>query len=702
MKVIRCLILIVAMLCVAAGPGRAKELDSGGISKLVAEVLAENHYSRHPLDSELSRRFLDDYLDILDGDHLFLTRADVDGIVLAHGGTFASEIKEGRIDGAWSVYDLYRERAGERLKKNASFLKETTFDFKSDRTTEFDRAHAPWPVDAAEADRLWQVQLESEVLDEKLSGTTAADGVQKVRERYEQMRKELDQQTRKDALALVLSALAHAFDPHSDYLTKTDLEDLDSDMRLSMVGVGVVLQSEGRYVKVVSLLPGGPAAANGRLKVNDRIVAVAHGNEKFVDVVGMSFDRVLDLLRAKEGTLVRLKVISSRGPDLSQRREVDLVTRKIALTEEEAKGEVIEREPSGGGAPERLGWITLPSFYGDPDHPEDRSASRDVRSLVTRLKRQKISGLVIDLRDNPGGELEEAVELGGLFLGPVPIVQEKDNHGKIYISKACSKKIYDGPLVLLTNHLTASAAELFASALKDYRRAVIVGGTCSTYGKGSIQTVVELSDFLPRGMRREARSLGALDLTIGKFYRVSGSSTQLRGLDPDLCLPSPEDLEDEGEPSLNHPLPYDETEPLPIGLEAANLPIPQLRELSGKRILADAEFGYLREDLEKAGENLKANRLSLNESVRRAEIEDQKKRRKERETARSLQKPPAEKIARFSPDGTKRMEKPDPQKRPVTARNAGDSDVEKPAHPDVVRGETLNILSDLIRLGGVN
>ncbi|MEI8342594.1 MAG: S41 family peptidase, partial [Verrucomicrobiota bacterium] len=497
MKVTPRLLLTVSLLFAAAVSSPAKGLDNAEISQVVAVALEENHYSRHPLDAELSRRFLDDYLDILDGDHLFFTRTDVDEIVRDHGGDFAREIKSGRTTGAWGIYDRYAVRAGMRLQKILEFLKETNFDFSSGRTAEIDRAHSPWPLDEAEADKLWQDQIESEVLDEKLNGTPVAECVQTVRERYEQMQKGLGQQTRKEVLALVLSALARAYDPHSDYLTKTDLEDLDSDMRLSMVGIGVVLEPEGRYVKIVSFLPGGPAAGDGRLKINDRIVAVAHGNGNFTDIVGMNFDRILELLRVKKGTQVRLKVVSPHGAELSERREVDLVTRKIELTGEAARAEVIERTHDGGGT-ERLGWLTLPSFYGDPQHQEDRSASRDVRNLLIQLKRRQINGLVIDLRDNPGGELEEAVDLGGFFLGPVPIVQEKDSRGKVYVSKAVVKKIYNGPVVVLTNHLTASAAELFAAALKDYHRAVIVGGNFSTYGKGSIQTVVDLSEVLPR------------------------------------------------------------------------------------------------------------------------------------------------------------------------------------------------------------
>lgn len=684
----------ITLLCVI--PAHSKELDAGGISQRIALVFEGNHYTRHPLDAELSHRFLESYLDLIDCDHLIFIKSDIDEIRRVHEATLAQEIKDGQIDGAISIDDLYRSRAAVRMKKIVKYLAETKFDFSSDRTAEISRAHSPWPMDEAEADKIWSRQIESEVLDEKLNDSTLAEGVQRVRERYEQLSKELELQTKKEGMALVLSALAHAYDPHSEYLTKSDLEDLDSDMRLSMVGVGVVLEPEGRYVKIISFLPGGPAAVDGRLKINDRIVAVAHGDGDFEDVVGMKFDRVLDLLRVKKGVGVRLQVIGSRGSGTADRREVALTPRKIELTDEVARAEIIERPMPDGGTGS-LGWITLPSFYGDPQHPEDRGVARDVRSLLLQMNRHKIQGLVIDLRGNPGGELEEAVDLGGLFLGKVPIVQEKDFQGKSYVSKASMKKIYNGPVVVLTNHLTASAAELFASALKDYHRGLIVGGSYSTYGKGSIQTVVDLSDLLPRSLQQKGESLGALDLTIGKFYRVSGSSTQLRGLEADLHLPSPEDLNDEGESALSFPLAYDEIAPVIKSPESKSFPIQQLSDLSAKRVSEDPEFASLSAELERDRKNFMVNQVSLNETKRRAEMEALKKQKKESELVSSQRKVSDEKILKFAPEGIK-IKEGDECMKPLLGK-APSSDSAKGIDP--VRGETLNILSDLIRLAEI-
>jgi carboxyl-terminal processing protease len=417
----------------------------------------------------------------------------------------------------------------------------------------------------------------------------------------------------------------------------------------------------------------------------------------------MGIDHVLTLMRSKLGTRVRLKVTASRGSDASERRDIDLVSNNIDLVDDEAKGEVIERQQADGKK-ERLGWITLPSFYGDPDHPRGRSVSRDMRSLVLQLKKQNVSGMVIDMRNNPGGELEEAVEVGGLFLGPVPVVQEKDRDGKIYVSKAHGRAIYDGPLVVLTDHMTASAAELLAAALQDYGRAVMVGGHYSTYGKGSVQTVVDLGDVIQEAKKKDADQdsdeLGAVQLTIAKFYRVNGQSTQLRGLTADIHLPSPEDLPEDGESLMDNPMPYDEIKPARAGDKAPDhpLPIAQLKELSTSRIAGDEEFHFLAEDIERETKKDEANRLSLNEAARRAEMDADKARDKQREEARKLRKSPDETVTHFNPGDIsgKGVAIAKASNKSSAAADPGTDTTVK--GPDEMRAETLNILSDLVRL----
>ena len=645
--------LLLALAAVATTQA-ASDVDYGAVTSAVAQIFEEGHYSGQRLNVEISRRFLANYLDDLDQDHLYFTRQDIEEITRDHADTLGRDAQDGKTGAALEIFDLYKKRVNERVKKIEAALKKGV-DFTSARTVELNRGHSPWPADNEEADKLWDDQIASELLDEKLAGTKDDECVKIVANRYNQSLEELlDAPQGAGALPVFLNALARTYDPHSEYLRKEDMEDLDSDMRLSMVGIGVVIEGDGQYVRIVSVLPGSPAAVDGRIKPNDRILAIAKENGDYVDIGGMGIDHVLALMRSKAGTKVRLKVTASRGADSSEHRDVDLVSGNIELVDDEAKGEVIERT-NADGKKERLGWITLPSFYGDPDHPHGKSLTRDMRNLLTQLKSENVSGIVLDMRNNPGGELEEAVGVGGLFLGPVPVVQEKDRDGKIYVSKADGRAVYDGPLVVLTDHMTASAAELLGGALQDYGRAVLVGGHYSTFGKGSVQTVVEVADMIEsarkRNNDRDSDQLGAVQLTIAKFYRVNGQSTQLRGLLSDIQLPSPEDLPDDGEASMKNPLMYDETKPVRSFDKNSThtLPIAELRALSAGRIAADQEFRYLAEDIDRETKKDEANQLSLNEATRQAELDEEKARDKQRADERKLRKPPEEtKIGRAS------------------------------------------------------
>lgn len=695
-------IVALALAAIAgARPGNAT--DFGTVSSAVAQVLQEGHYSGRQLNAAISRQFLSNYLHDLDEDHLYFTQKDIDAITKAHADTLAGDALAGRTGPAFEIFDLYKKRVNERMEKIQALLK-TGFDFSGDRTVELSREHSPWPADEAEADRLWHDQIAGELLDEKLNGSSEAECIQTVSGRYKQSLAELlDQPQGQEAMAIFLNALARTYDPHSEYLRKQDMDDLDSDMSLSMVGIGVVIEEDGRYVRIVSVLPGSPAAVDGRLKVNDRILAIAKEDGDYVDIAGMSIDHVLSIMRSKQGTHIRLKVTASRGAEASEHRDIDLVSRAIDLVDDEAKAEVVERQQPGGKT-ERLGWITLPSFYGDPDHPRGRSVSRDVRNLVLQLKKQNVAGIVLDMRNNPGGELEEAVGVGGLFLGPVPIVQEKDRDGKIYVSKADSRAIYNGPLVVLTDHMTASAAELLAAALQDYGRAVLVGGHYSTYGKGSVQTVVDLGDVIQDAPQKDSDELGAVQLTIAKFYRVNGQSTQLRGLTADIKLPSPEDLPEDGESLMDNPMPYDEIKPArAFGKTAVHtLPLAQLKDLSANRVASDEEFHFLQEDIDRETKKDDANLLSLNEAARRAEMNEDNSRAKERDAERKLHKAPDETIIPVSLHENTPGKGSAAASATVASNNtpaaAGPGEDDASQKPDEMRAETLNILSDLVNL----
>lgn len=671
--------LLFAAWAIAGTVAEQSRLCSG-----VGQLLEEGHYSRRKLDETMSRELLRNYIDELDYEHLFFTQNDIDGFELLYGTRLGRDVATGYTEPAVDIADLFTKRVVERVGKIKQLLSEK-FDFTSDRFAEINRMHAPWPKDDAGADQLWRDRIEAELLEEKLRKNADEAPSKVVASRYDEMLRGLREQTREEVITTFLSVLAHTFDPHSEYLTKSELEDFDNDMRLSMIGIGVILQNEGGYAKVVDLMAGSPARRDGRLKVNDRIVAIAQGKGDFVGVLGMKFDKVLDLIRGKKGTLVRIETIPSHATE--PRKIVEIVRDRIQLKDEEARAELIEREAG------RIGWITLPEFYGDPDSKPPRSAARDVAALLNRLKQENVGGIVIDLRDNGGGELDEAVKLTSLFIRKGPVLQEKDSDGRVHVSRVREAMVYDGPLLVLTDHFTASASEIFAAAMQDYRRAIVVGGE-STFGKGTVQTLLELDEFIPSNRKNQ---LGALQLTIEKFYRIAGGSVQLRGVVPDIKLPSLNDLPDTGESAERNAMPYDEIQPAAFRVDTDHsLQLAQLRERSAARIAADPEFDYLLEDLAAERRKVLENRVSLNEETRLRDSAAQKARDEKRTAERAIRTRPETKIYAITLDD---MHKPLRPARPENLKRPESSDdANQNAGVDAVREEALHIAQDLIEL----
>ena len=718
----------------SAGP------DPGQICISVARLLEQGHYSKRKLDDALSRKFLANYFDTLDFNHLFFTQKDIDTFTTKYAVALGDDVLLGNPDPAYEIYDLYKKRVEDRVVKVKRLLADNHFDFTKNESIELNRQKAPWPKDDADADHLWNLRLKGEYLQEKLAeqpaataaadakgqqdhkakaadaATAAADTPEKVLgRRYDQLLLNLHEQTNEDVLRDFLTTLALTYDPHSEYLSKSDLENFSINMRLSLVGIGAVLHSEDGYAKIMELVTGGPADRDGRLKVNDRITAVAQGDGQFVDCVGMKLDKVVDMIRGKKGTTVRLQVIAARGTDPSQRKVINIVRDEIKLKEQAAKADLIERENPNGGPPIRLGWITLPSFYADMDHSGEagaKSTTTDVLTLLTRLKQENIGGLVMDLRRNGGGSLDEAVKLTGLFIKKGPVVQAKDANGVVHISRDRDPSIaWDGPMIVLTNRLSASASEIFAAALQDYGRAIIVGDQ-STFGKGTVQTMLEIGKFIPF-LGSDPTDAGALKLTIQKFYRIAGGSTQLRGVLSDITLPSPYDHPDLGESALKDPMPYDEVPPADYDKWDHPLYVKELRARSEARVGGDREFRWIAEDLVSVKQKIANNTISLNEKVRRAELDDDKNREDKRTAERAKHPRSDGKDYLITLDN---VDKPNLQlvnnekgKNAAAAdENAGadddaddDDDVstkDKPVVFDPIRNETLNILTDFMEL----
>src|SRR5437588_4937937 len=455
---------------IATPPVTAASRETVAMS--VGRLLEEGHYTRQRLNEEISNKLLQTYLELLDSSHLFFTQKDVDELNAKYASSMAGDVLLGTLKPAYDIYALYTKRVDDRVAKIKELLKQP-IDFKSNATVEMSRKKSPWRKDEAEADQLWRGRISNELLQEHLSEHPLEPGPQLVTRRYDRLARNVHEEDRDEQVKLFLDALAQTYDPHSEYLSKADLKNFSINMGLSLVGIGAMVRTEDGYAKIESLVPGGPAQTDGRLKVGDRITAVAQGNSEFNDVRDMRLDKVVEQIRGKKGTHVRLMVIPADAPDPSKRKTIELVRDEIKLKDQEARADVIIKDKPNGEQV-RLGWITLPSFYADMDRHQ-KSTTKDVLTLLKRLKKENISGLIIDLRRNGGGSLEEAIALTGLFLKSGPIVQTKGSNGNIVVSSDPDPGIaYTGPMIVLTSRQSASASEIFAAALQDYGRALIV------------------------------------------------------------------------------------------------------------------------------------------------------------------------------------------------------------------------------------
>src|SRR5580700_6613779 len=707
-------------LAVAAQPVLAKT-DAEQVAISVGRLLEEGHYTHQPLTDEISRKFLRTYLELLDFSHLFFTQQDVDAINAKYGTSIDDDILLGNLKPAYEIYDLYQKRVDARVAKVKELLKQPP-DFKTDGTIELSRQKAPWPKDQAEADELWRGCIANELLQEKLSEHPIEPGPQLVARRYDRLARNVHEEDKDEQMKLFLDALAQTYDPHSEYLSKADVKNFSINMGLSLVGIGAMLRSEDGFAKIETLVPGGPAQTDGRLKVGDKITAVAQGSADYVDVRDMRLDKVVEMIRGKKGTHVRLLAIPADAPDPSKRKSVELVRDEIKLKDQEARADIIIKK-DGEGNPVKLGWITLPSFYADMDRHQ-KSTTRDVLALLKRLKKENITGLVVDLRRNGGGSLEEAISLTGLFLKSGPIVQTKSSNGNVVVSSDPDPGVaYSGPMVVLTSRQSASASEIFAAALQDYGRAVIVGDK-NTFGKGTVQTILDIGRYTSL-LGSRSQEDGALKLTIQKFYRVAGGSTQLHGVASDIVLPTLTDLPEFGEGALKNALPYDEVTKARYTKwsDSHSLFIDQLRRRSEERVKNDPEFHYVMDDIGRLRHKLDENRISLNEDQRKKELQDDKLRKETRSKERlarnqeepriyrvtldTVDKPNLQlimypgKLAEAKKNGTAPKVDPDAASDAdtdlISGTGSADDDTKTPAI-DPERDEALNILADLVDL----
>jgi carboxyl-terminal processing protease len=678
------------------------------VGAAVGRLLEQRDYSRLEPGPEMSERILETYLEDLDYNKVFLTQGDVNRLSAQYGTNLRERVLFGDLGPAKAIYDIFKERVGERVAKGHAALSKDD-NFTSHRFVDLDRRKKRWPRNSAEADSLWADRLEGELLDQKLNKLASAGSGPKILDRRcRELLKGVENRGEEDIDEIFLNAVAESYDPHSEYMGRSNLESFEISMRLSLVGIGAELRSEDGCAKVERLVPGGPAERSGKMSAGDRIVAIAQGEDLFVDSRDMKLDKIVELIRGKKGTVVRLQVLPAGAADPSKRSVVALVRDTVKLTDAEAKAEIIDKVLPAGSV-RRLGWITLPSFYQDPViFRTGKSASRDVAALLKRLNREKIQGLIVDVRSNGGGSLDEAVKMSGLFINQGPVVQVKDVNGGIDVLRDQEgKALYTGPMIVLVDKLSASASEIFAATMQDYGRAPIVGDS-STFGKGTVQTIVELGRFMP--LLGSSPAAGALKLTVQKFYRVTGGSTQLRGVISDVKLPSITDNAEYGESALNYPLAYDDIEPVPIDVAGnrKTLIIDELRRRSALRVRHNPQFQDIAKDVQQLNERLKNNRLSLNETIRRNEIaKDARQQEREEAERKNAERANQSKTYELALADINKPQLPLLAKTPVPARPAarsyslfdaapGESEKNELPTSSPVKREALNILLDLI------
>ncbi|RAM75189.1 peptidase S41 [Pseudomonas putida] len=576
----------------------------------VVELLKRHHYSKPPLDDARSVIIYDSYIKLLDPARSYFTAADIAEFD-KWKTQFDDFLKSGNLDPGFTIYKRYLDRVKQRLDFALAELNKGVdkIDFNAKETLLIDRKDAPWLKNQAELDDLWRKRVKDEVLRQKIAGKEPKQIQETLTKRYKNQLSRLDQTRAEDIFQAYINTFAQSYDPHTNYLSPDNAENFDINMSLSLEGIGAVLQSDNDQVKIVRLVPAGPAAKTKQVAPADKIIGVAQGNKEMVDVVGWRLDEVVKLIRGPKGSVVRLEIIPASNAPSDQTSKIVSITREaVKLEEQAAKKSVLKLKQDGRDY--KLGIIEIPAFYLDfkayrAGDPEYKSTTRDVKKLLTELQKEKVDGVVIDLRNNGGGSLQEATELTSLFIEKGPTVLVRNSDGRVDVLEDENPgAFYKGPLALLVNRLSASASEIFAGAMQDYHRALIIGG--QTFGKGTVQTIQPLNH-------------GELKLTLAKFYRVSGQSTQHQGVLPDIDYPSIIDTKEIGESALPEAMPWDTIRP--VVKPAADPFKPFLAQLKAQheaRSDKDAEFTYIRDRLALTQKLMNEKTVSLNEQDRRA------------------------------------------------------------------------------------
>ena len=578
----------------------------------VIEELSTKHYRKQPLDDALSSRLLHELIDNLDPTKSYLLQEDITEFQQWEA-RLDDMFGKGDLSPGFFIYNRYNQRTMDRLQANISLLEsDFQFDLTKEEFLPLDVDNNQWPETTADADDEWRKRIKEAYLRLRLNDKEPEAARKLLIKRYTNLRKQLSQRDSEDVFQVIMNSLSSLYDPHTSYMSPRSMENFRIAMSLSLTGIGAVLQLEDEHTKIVRVVPGGPADKQGILKSGDKIIAVGQGDEEKVDVIGWRLDDVVDLIRGPKDSTVRLELIPAQGESAGNSRDISIVRDKIQLEEQSAKAEVIDVQTNTGKY--RVGVIEIPTFYLDVDayynrDPNFKSTTKDVVRLLGELEEHNVDGVILDLRNNGGGFLQEATTLTDLFIDPGPIVQVQHSDQLIsrnYRSRADA--YYRGPLVVLINRLSASASEIFAGAIQDYGRGLVVGG--QSFGKGTVQVQLPVRE-------------GQLKLTESKFYRVSGNSTQHLGVVPDIQLPSFFDIEKVGESSEDNALPWDRIPAAPHRTyNLARVPMKTLQERHEYRLQKDPDLIHLNNELVLMKKRQSVKQLSLNEVTRREEAKE--------------------------------------------------------------------------------
>lgn len=650
-----------------------KPKDSHSVAApVIAKLLRQYHYNHQKIDDAVSSETLDLYIESLDRSRLYFLASDISEFEKFRY-TLDDIVFSGDLEPVFQIFNTWKTRAEQRIELATDRL-DKEFDFTLDEDFTLDRSEAEWATTTSELDELWRKKLKNEALGLKLADQEWSKIKEKLKKRYATRLKNIKQYNSEDVFQLFINSLSETFDPHTSYFSPVSSENFNIDMSLSLQGIGAQLTTEDEYTKVVRIITGGPADKSKLILANDKIVGVAQGKHgQMIDVIGWRLDDVVQKIRGKKGSTVRLEIIPAESPAGNPPKEIILVRDKVVIEERAAKSDTVEFDHEGRSY--ILGVITIPSFYIDLEAQRKgdrnyKSTTRDVRRLIKELHGAGVDGIVIDLRNNGGGSLQESIELTGLFIKEGPVVQQKDLRGSKRIEYDPDPEIvYNGSLSVIVNRYSASASEIFAAAIQDYGRGLVLGS--QTFGKGTVQNLLSLNRF----MRFEDEKIGQLKITVAKFYRITGGSTQHRGVIPDINFPSIyNEFNYLGEDKQDHALPWDEISPAMFQSDdRVSMYLSALSLNSKKRLAKSTEFQYLVENIDRYKKEKEKNTISLNETTR-------KTYREERETAK-LKRVNERRAAK----GIKPLKK-------------GEKITKEDRAPDTLLDESQLILADLIAL----